>query len=345
VILILKSPNAGLDALARGLPEARLVEVDVTDMRGVRAVVEAHRPDAVVSTVWRDARRAEADPEAAFRYDGEAAINLAAAALEFGASACWISVADVFGHGGGPFDEDAAPTPGSEHGDAARRAEVFFARAMRERGLVVRSGPWRETIAEELREGRTAPAGAWVQTVEAEALGRFIAGLLERGVTGTAHAVPAEPAQPAEAVYAAVARELGLPEPVAAPIEGHPPPPRLSSRLHPPLDPVAAAGPPSAEAEAEAEPGTPADSSEIARHAGTVLRRHVGAAGQVVAIDAGGGRSSLWLRTGKGVVERADADDELLGSGRTVTIEGASVVRFAPAADFELFVLVSPPGP
>jgi len=357
VIIVLKSPNAGLDALARGLGDALVVDVDITDMRSVRSVVAEHRPSAVVSSVWRDHRAAECDPEAAFRYDGEAAINLAAAALEFGATACLLSVADVFGVGSGPFDEDAAPAPASEYADAARRAEVFFIRAMRSRGLVVRSGPWIESIEAEIRAGSAWPGGVRIQPVSAESVGRFVAKLLQDQVVGTAHAVPPAAAREASEVYAEVASRLGAAASALDPDSPLAPSAVLSSQHHPTIvEPVStfpskapeaspADGP---EAGASASAGASGASDRVSAeplivaHAGVRLARWTGHAGDRVDLSTAGRRVSLWLRSGKGVVERSGREDEVLGVQRVLTVDGDARVGFAPVTDFELFVLSSP---
>lgn len=337
MIIVLSSPNAGLDVFARGLG-ATLVEVEVTEMRAVRAVVERHRPSAVVSTVWRDARRAETHPEQAFRYGGEAAINLAAAALEFESAACLLSVADVFGQGGGPFDESATPVPGSEYAEAARRAEVFFSRATRDQGLIVRSGPWRETLAEAVGRRDPVPAGARLQVVAAEALGRFVAARLAAGERGVVHAVPAEAVRPAAELFAEIARERGgtvgdpdLDSPFA-------PAAVLTSRHHAPMEPAPV--PPREDVPPVREPST-----LLARHDDIEWSRYTGSPGQTIEVETRGRRVSLWLRTGKGLVEREGAEDRLLGPEKTLTLDGSNAVRFAPATDFELFVLSTPSPP
>lgn len=340
MIIVLDSPNAGLDALARGLGGAEIVEVDITDMRSVRAAVQSKRPSAVVSTVWRDWRAAEADPEAAFRYDGEAAINMAAAALEFQASACLLSVADVFGQGGGPFDESTTPQPASEFAEAARRAEVFFSRAMRDQGLVVRSGPWFETIAHELQHEPVVPGGVRIQPIGAEALGRFVAGLLASGVRGVAHAVPAHGDRPAVEVYREAAQRMGRALSPPAPDTPLAPAAILRSPSHAAVHEVAAdaaTGDPAASSAAGATDGDGDD--VVARHGGAELRRYEGSAGTAVALELGPPGATLWLRAGKGVVERADRDDAVLGSRRAMTVDGPGELRFAPVTDFELFVL------
>lgn len=337
MIIVLESPNAGLEALARGLGDAEVVPVDITDMRSVRSVVERERPSAVVSTVWRDWRAAEADPEAAFRYDGEAAINMAAAALEFQAAACLLSVADVFGQGGGPFDESVTPQPGSEYAEAARRAEVFFLRAMRDQGLVVRSGPWFETIAHELQHDTVVPAGVRVQPVGAEALGRFVAGLLEARTRGIAHAVPAHGDRPAVEVYRETAQRMGRGVGPPSPDTPLAPAALLSSRTHVAVEEVAAEGAPTGDA--GEGPSAGGDETVVARLDEAELLHHEGAAGSAVELELGPAGATLWLRAGKGVVERADRDDVVLGPRRAMTVDGPSAVRFAPVTDFELFVL------
>lgn len=342
MILVLRSPNAGLDALARGLVDAKVVDVDIADMRSVRGVVAQHRPTAVISTVWRDHRGAEADPEAAFRYDGEAAINMAAAALEFDAAACLLSVADVFGSGVGPFDEGATPHPASEYADAARRAEVFFSRAMREKGLIVRSGLWLETVEAEVQAGAPWPGGAQVQVLSAEALGRFVASLIESGTTGVVHAVPASAARAASEVYREAASRLGSPPAPVDPESALAPAAILASR-HPPIefaDPTSTRDQPASE-EAAAPP-TDGQGDLLASHGETTWLRFEGRAGQVVELPAGGRRVSLWLREGKGLLEEEGREDRFLGPRRTMTVDATGLLRFAPATDFELFVLTSP---
>ncbi|MEM6370166.1 MAG: sugar nucleotide-binding protein [Myxococcota bacterium] len=215
MILVLQS--AEVEAMVRGLAKegpAEAVEVDITDMRAVRAVVEARRPQAVVLAAWRDAESAEADPDRAFRVSAEAAINLAAASLEFDCRPVYLSVADVFGQVGGPFDVSESPEPSAIFAEAALRGERFLQTASRGRGLVVRSGPWVEAVEAQLRAGLRAPTRSKVSPVRADDLGEALRGWCVE--PGLVHAASEGPSVDVAALYRTVGGWHGLPVRVSA---------------------------------------------------------------------------------------------------------------------------------
>lgn len=198
MILILLG-EAGLGrGLARGLVaggETAEVDLDVDlgSMRDVRRVIHARRPAAVVlAECWDDPEANEAEPERSFLLNAEGPIHLAAACLEHRAVPILLSSPEVFGQRGGPWIESDEPQPRSEWAKARRRGEELFLRAAPQ-GLLVRAGPILSDGLE--RERRRLDGGPLeeasdeeVVPIEAEALGRSIAGLLAVQARGVFHA-------------------------------------------------------------------------------------------------------------------------------------------------------------
>ncbi|MGF1511987.1 MAG: sugar nucleotide-binding protein [Myxococcota bacterium] len=225
MILILSSPVAGLEAVTAGCKsaaEAEQVEVEITSMRDVREVVARFRPRAVILAAWRDAENAERDPDRAFRISSEAAINMAAAALEFDAVPCYLSVADVFGAAGGPFGVQDEASPMAPFAEAAFRGEVFVSRASRGRALVVRSGPWVEGMQEDVRDGRAFPRSSRISPIRAFDLGVALVGWLDAKRTGVVHASSDGPGVWAEDLVRRLAAELAAPPMVSDQVEWAP---------------------------------------------------------------------------------------------------------------------------
>ena len=218
-ILLLQGPTPRLLGLARGLAaEGREVhvdaEVDLGSMRGVRAAVAAVRPTvAVLTGTLDDPEACEADPNRAFAANAEAAINLAAACMEFDAQPVLISSAEVFGQRGGPWSEADAPEACSLLGESMLRGEKFLRRAAK-RALVVRVGPVLEDGLAAL-SARLEPAGLeeadddLVSPIGAYDLGRALHALAAAGVDGVVHAAaPSPPVSRAELLRRA-AKALG----------------------------------------------------------------------------------------------------------------------------------------
>jgi len=309
MILVLQFPES--EALLRGIQRegaAAVESVDVTDMRAVRAVVEARRPEAVVLSAWRDAAGAEADPDRAFRVSAEAAINLAAAALEFECRPVYLSVADVFGQVGGPFDVSDVPEPSAIFAEAALRGERFLGTASRGRGLVVRSGPWVESVEAALRAGELAPTRSKVTPIRLEDLGAALRRWM--GEPGLVHAASKGPAVDVAALYRTVAEWHGLTARISPSESDLALTPRLSpsSEPLPPWDRTETSTP-------AAPPQTPAP--EEKRTEGVVLEdfglrselRRL-APGEAWPLSAPG---HLWVLEGKVLVE--GQEDVILGVG------------------------------
>ena len=324
MILVLQFPEA--EALVQGLAgggPAEVVEVAVTDMRAVRAAVQARRPEAVVLSAWRDAAGAEADPDRAFRVSAEAAINLAAAALEFACRPVFLSVADVFGQVGGPFDVSDPPQPSAIFAEAALRGERFLRTASRGQGLVVRSGPWIESIEAALRAGERAPTRSKVTPVRLGDLGRALRGWL--GDAGLVHAATAGPAVDVAALYRTVAEWHGLTVRVSSSESAL----ALTPRLSPSTEPLPAWDRPE---------GTETPACSVAP--GPVEPRGAEEAEEAEVLSAFGVRSELrrldpgeawslpepgqlWVLEGKVLVE--GEDDLVLGVGPGRSLGGGTV--------------------
>lgn len=280
MILVLPGPSGGFEGLARGLEgEGRAVTAqpaaDLATMRGVRAAVEAVRPEAVIlAAEYGDREGCEADEDRAFRENAEAAINLAAAALEFGAVPVLVSTAEVFGQSGGPWSEADTPQPPSVYAQSKLRGEQFLARAA-PNALVVRVGPVLDDglpeLAARLQDDVEAADDELVSPVGAVDLGRAIHALLEARISGVVHVANAgAPVSRAE-LFTRAARALGIdPERVRGrsgrAIEGRAPRPRaatlhtdrLSKALDAPLRSWLAALEEAAEAQPRRDAGAPA---------------------------------------------------------------------------------------
>jgi dTDP-4-dehydrorhamnose reductase len=337
MMLVLGAPVEGLEALvagARARMEAERVEVDVTVMRDVRAAVEAHRPHAVVLPVWRDAAAAEADPDRAFRLSSEAAINLVAAALEFRARPCLLSVADVFGLPGGPFRPPDPPQPVSQLAEAAARAELFATRASKGSAMVVRSGPWIEALEVALRAGAPLPRGVRVSPIRARDLGLALVQWLEAERTGILHAATPGPGVEVEELARRLGANLGVGRPRFEPDTLWAP----SAVLDPSEPPLPAWDRPEAEVASPASATAPAERSVEGETASPAVRMD-GVEPYVLQLQPG----TPWLlpkpgilrvEEGKAVLERPDAEDTVVqaGDARALTQGRLLPVSFFRAA-------------
>lgn len=103
---------AGLTPLY--LPRDRL---DITDREAVAAVLRAHPISAIINTAaWTDVDGAEAAERQAYAVNAEAPALLADAAERAGACLIHVSTDYVFGHGQGPWDEEARTAPLNVYG-------------------------------------------------------------------------------------------------------------------------------------------------------------------------------------------------------------------------------------
>ena len=216
MILVLESSPAWIPELAPALA-ARGAEVEVereasrTDMRAVRAAVAAHRPSAVLLSGFRaEARDSEGALDQAYAENAEAAINLAAACMEFDATAVLLSTAEVFGQRGGPFSESDTPHPASTWAESRLKGEVFLSRAARDRALILRLGTILEVEAQRYRSGvREEADDERVSPLRVEHLAQAVINLLATGVRGTVHVASGGPAATrAELLSAAAGTEI-----------------------------------------------------------------------------------------------------------------------------------------
>ena len=103
---------AGLTPLY--LPRDRL---DITDREAVAAVLRAHPISAIINTAaWTDVDGAEAAERQAYAVNAEAPALLADAAERAGACLIHVSTDYVFGHGQGPWEEEARTVPLNVYG-------------------------------------------------------------------------------------------------------------------------------------------------------------------------------------------------------------------------------------
>ncbi|MCB9645714.1 MAG: sugar nucleotide-binding protein [Deltaproteobacteria bacterium] len=219
MILVMQGDGARLSGLARGL-EAEGMNVtidrgtDLNSMQKVRAAVAEVRPEAVLLTAqWDDLEGCEADEARAFTRNAEPAINVAAAALEFGCLPVLLSSADVFGGSGGPWSEADPPQPLSTWARSRLKGEQFLLRAAKH-GLVVRTGPVLEDglvdLAGRLSGDVVEADDELVSPIGAVDLGRAVAALVEARAGGVVHvANGGAPVSRADLLRAA-ARALGL---------------------------------------------------------------------------------------------------------------------------------------
>jgi dTDP-4-dehydrorhamnose reductase len=90
-------------------------DADVRDPAAVEALVERHRPDAIVHTAYD-----QSDPDVT----GAGAVHVAQAAARLGARLVLVSSDAVFGGSETPYDESAVPDPVSAYGEAKLLAET-----------------------------------------------------------------------------------------------------------------------------------------------------------------------------------------------------------------------------
>src|SRR3954468_741231 len=115
-------------------------DLDVTDPRAVRRVMEAERPDAVVNcAAWTDVDGAETAEDEATEINGVGAGIVAAEAASLGAAVVYPSTDYVFdGTSRRPYSESDPPSPIQAYGRSKLAGEVEVA-AHAERHFIVRS--------------------------------------------------------------------------------------------------------------------------------------------------------------------------------------------------------------
>jgi dTDP-4-dehydrorhamnose reductase len=133
--VMLAAGNAGHDVVGFGH-----AELDIADEAGVRAKVEAERPDVVINcAAWTDVDGAEEAEEEATRINGGGAGSVAAAAAAVDASVVYLGSDYVFdGSKGAPYVETDETAPLSAYGRGKLAGEEAT-RAANKRHFIVRS--------------------------------------------------------------------------------------------------------------------------------------------------------------------------------------------------------------
>lgn len=220
MILVLSGRSARFDGVVRGLEAAGLeakadAEVDLASMPAVRDSVKACLPSAVVLAAdWSDIEACEADEGQAFARNAEAAINVAAAALEFGCVPVLISSAEIFAQSGGPWSEADTPEVISTFARSKLQGETFIMRVAKN-ALVLRVGPVLGDGLHEFVDQLTTPStfadDEYVSPVGACDLGTALAALLTKEVRGVVHVANSGPVVSRAALWSQVAQALGRP--------------------------------------------------------------------------------------------------------------------------------------
>lgn len=172
--------------------------LDVTDEAAARACLESERPDAVVHcAAYTAVDRAEAEADAAFRVNADAARIVARACQRFDALFVYPSTDYVFaGDASRPYRPDDEVDPINAYG----RSKAAGERAAREAGraLIVRTswlyggggGNFVDTILRLARERGelTVVDDQWGRPTWCDALATTLAELITAGAVGTFHA-------------------------------------------------------------------------------------------------------------------------------------------------------------
>jgi len=117
--------SPGLSLIALGRPE-----LDLEDPASIGTAIARHSPDVVINAAaYTAVDRAEDEPEQAFRINGAAAGEVAAAARQAGARVIQISTDYVFdGRLDAPYAEDAPATPLGVYGQSKLQGEEMVRR-------------------------------------------------------------------------------------------------------------------------------------------------------------------------------------------------------------------------
>jgi len=101
-----------------------LVRLDIRDEARVRALLDEHRPRAVVcAAAVSNVERCEADPDSSRAINVDGTLALARGAAELGATFVFLSSEYVFDGLDGPYDEDAPTRPLNEYGRQKQEVE------------------------------------------------------------------------------------------------------------------------------------------------------------------------------------------------------------------------------
>ncbi|MCA1567956.1 MAG: dTDP-4-dehydrorhamnose reductase [Acidobacteria bacterium] len=116
-------------------------EMDVSDLRRVRQVMESERPDCVIHTAaFTNVDESERNPDAAYTANTLGAWNVALACSEFDAVAVYVSTCGVFdGEKGAPYTEFDQPAPITHYHKSKYLGEELVAQHAR-RHFIVRPG-------------------------------------------------------------------------------------------------------------------------------------------------------------------------------------------------------------
>ena len=134
-------------ALLRTIPATSNVvgltrgQLDIGDRQAVMAVVQAERPDLIISAgAYTAVDKAESEPQAAERANATGPRNLAVAARDSGARLLHISTDFVFdGLGSRPYRTDAVTNPQSTYGRTKRGGEEAVLQVLPDRSVVLRT--------------------------------------------------------------------------------------------------------------------------------------------------------------------------------------------------------------
>ncbi|MBK6684087.1 MAG: sugar nucleotide-binding protein [Deltaproteobacteria bacterium] len=351
-----RPPRRRLTGLVRGLQEGGSPVVEETvenaaSMRDLRAAVARHKPKVVIlAESYDDPAACDQDPDRAYRENAEAAISLAAAALEFMARPVLVSTAEVYGQGPGPWSEADPPEPNSNYANSMLRAEQFLARASK-LALIVRCsaiyGDGLQDEVERLQGGQGSSSSELLSPISAFELGRAITGLLQAEQTGVVHVVAGGPPASRAEVDQKILEWTGLqPGVLRSPTErrrGHALFGDRLRKFHQPpswtaaLEAAAAlAPPPIPEAPATSAPPA-AGSLRFASGPGYEAHLHTLAAGERLPNRVAPRPSTLLVTHGKVLVElrvgSAEATDHVLKAKGTLSIPAGATFSLLAADD------------
>ncbi len=116
-------------------------DLDITDGEAIRAALRHWQPAVVVNcAAWTAVDAAETAEDAAYRLNGQAVVDLAAACAADGVSLIQPSTDYVFdGHARQPYAEDAIPSPGTAYGRTKLAGEQAVLDLLPGSGYVVRT--------------------------------------------------------------------------------------------------------------------------------------------------------------------------------------------------------------
>jgi dTDP-4-dehydrorhamnose reductase len=134
--MLLETPPSGLEVIA-----CAHADLDIGEAEAVRDCIGRHRPAVIINAAaYTAVDKAESEPEAAQRINGEGPGHLAAAARDYGARLIHISTDFVFdGAASVPYRPDFPTNPLSVYGRTKRDGERAVLEALPERSTIVRT--------------------------------------------------------------------------------------------------------------------------------------------------------------------------------------------------------------